>query len=208
LLCPAYETISEFDQSVPGGSGEIQLDQKSFLTPSSLAFLSTCQDLQSIQASSYTLIAASLLSQHFFFNTMGKLIKNHWARLIALSAAAIQLVAALEGFFWPKIFWDFLTKNLDGAVKPIPALQIINLVSAIFVICWEWPLKPLASALPAVHRSIEARLVVYPLLSLAAILMYQSTNAAIYYLISVGVYFWAFCQGEVSLHSDSFTCNH
>lgn len=130
---------------------------------------------------------------------MGKLIKNHLARLIALSAAAIQFMAAIEGFLWPKIFWDFLTKNLDGAVKPIPALQIINLILSILIMAWEWPLKPVVTVLPAVHRSIEARLVIFPLASLAALLMYQSTNPGIYYLIAVGVYFWAFCQGEVSL---------
>jgi len=63
---------------------------------------------------------------------MGKLIKNHWARLIVLTAAVYQVAAALEGFFWPKIFWDFLTKNLDVAVKPFPILQIINLLMGIF----------------------------------------------------------------------------
>ena len=49
------------------------------------------------------------------------------------------------------------------------------------------------------HRSIEARLVVYPLSSLAALLLYQGTNPGLYYLIGMGVYFWAFSEGEVSL---------
>ena len=49
------------------------------------------------------------------------------------------------------------------------------------------------------HRSIEARLVIYPLFALACILMYQSTNAGLYYLIGMGVYFWAFAEGEVGL---------
>ena len=65
---------------------------------------------------------------------MGKLIKNHWARLIILTAALYQCAAALEGFFWPKIFWDFLTKNLDAAVKPFPILQIINLLFGLFAL--------------------------------------------------------------------------
>jgi hypothetical protein len=90
---------------------------------------------------------------------MGKLIKNHWARLIILTAAIYQCAAALEGFFWPKIFWDYLTKNLDG--------------------------------------SIVARLVLYPLSALVAVLLYQATNPAIYYCIGTGVYFWAFSEGEV-----------
>ncbi|MCJ1442941.1 MAG: hypothetical protein MMC23_003438 [Stictis urceolatum] len=125
---------------------------------------------------------------------MGKLIKNHWARLIVLTAALYQVAAAFEGFFWPKIFWDFATKNLDVAVKPLPILQIVNMVFGVFGLCWEWPLPLLAGT--SIHRSLEARLVVYPLAALVALLIYQGTNAGLYYLIGVGVYFWAFAEGE------------
>ncbi|OCT49842.1 PRO41 protein [Cladophialophora carrionii] len=127
---------------------------------------------------------------------MGKLIKNHWGRLIVLTAALYQVMAALEGFFWPKIFFDFLTKNLDGAVKPFPVLQIMNLVLGLLGLAWEWPLAPIVKMLPGLHRSMEARLVVYPLSALAAVLMYQSTNAALYYIVGVVVYFWAYSEGE------------
>ena len=147
---------------------------------------------------------------------MGKLIKNHWARLIVLTAAVCsytlftlhdpsrvtnsslsdQVAAGLEGFFWPKIFWDFLTKNLDLAVKPFPILQIINVVFGIFMFAWEWPLGFIAGS--AMHRSIEARLVVLPLTALASALLYQATNPAIYYTVALGVYFWAYSEGEVS----------
>ncbi|KAJ9157955.1 hypothetical protein NKR23_g512 [Pleurostoma richardsiae] len=126
---------------------------------------------------------------------MGKLIKNHWARLIILSSAAYQVAAAIEGFFWPKIFWDFLTKSLDPAVKPIPILQIINLIMGLFMLAWEWPLGFLAGS--SIHRSIEARLAVLPLASLSAILIYQGTNPALYYLIGMVVYFWAYSEGEI-----------
>ena len=47
------------------------------------------------------------------------------------------------------------------------------------------------------HRSIEARLLIYPLSSLASLLLYQGTNAGIYYIIGMGVYFWGFSEGEV-----------
>ncbi|KAL8762765.1 MAG: hypothetical protein Q9184_001305 [Pyrenodesmia sp. 2 TL-2023] len=127
---------------------------------------------------------------------MGKLIKNHWARLIVLTAALYQIAAALEGFFWPKIFWDFLTTNLDPAVRPIPILQVINLLLGILAFAWEWPLPLLSFAKTAMHRSIEARLAVYPLASLSALLLYQGTNPGIYYLIGMGVYFWAYSEGE------------
>jgi hypothetical protein len=126
---------------------------------------------------------------------MGKLIKNHWARLLILTAATYQIAAAIEGFFWPKIFWDFATKNLDGAVKPIPVLQVLNLLFGIAGLAWEWPLKFIAGT--PIHRSIEARMAFYPLASLMAVLLYQATNPAIYYLVGVGVYFWAYSEGEV-----------
>jgi len=126
---------------------------------------------------------------------MGKLVKNHWARLIVLTAAVYQVGAAVQGFFWPKIFWDFLTHNLDGAVKPIPVLQIINLIFGLINLAWEWPLKFIGGT--ALHRSLEARLVFLPLCALAAALMYQATNPAIYYTIAMAVYFWAYSEGEI-----------
>jgi hypothetical protein len=126
---------------------------------------------------------------------MGKLIKNHWARLIILTAAIYQVAAAVEGFFWPKIFWDFATKNLDGAVKPIPTLQVLNLLLGIVGLVWEWPLKPITKL--SLHRSIEARLALYPVSALMGLLLYQGTNPGIYYLVGVCVYFWAYSEGEV-----------
>ncbi|KAF2091186.1 hypothetical protein K490DRAFT_22067, partial [Saccharata proteae CBS 121410] len=125
---------------------------------------------------------------------MGRLIKNHWARLIILSAAAYQVAAAIEGFFWPKVFWDFLTRNLDGAVEPVPVLQTLNLLFGLFGFAYEWPLRPLAGT--SLHRSIEARLIIFPLSALTAVLLYQGTNAALYYIIGIIVYFWAYSEGE------------
>ena len=106
-----------------------------------------------------------------------------------------QIAAALECFFWPKIFWDFLTKNLDSAVTGAPVLQIVNLLLGIVALAWEWPLPLLAGT--GLHRSIEARLVVYPLCALCALLIYQGTNSGLYYLIGMGAYFWAYSEGEI-----------
>ncbi len=108
---------------------------------------------------------------------------------------ADQIAAAVSGYFWPKIFWDFVTKTLDPAVKPIPVLQTINLVFALILLAWEWPLGFLAGS--GLHRSLEARLAFLPLSALAAALLYQGTNAAIYQMIGLGVYFWAYSEGEV-----------
>lgn len=101
----------------------------------------------------------------------------------------------MEGYFWPKIFWDFLTKTLDPAVKPIPILQTINLLFGLILLAWEWPLSFLAGS--SFHRSLEARLAILPMSALAAVLMYQGTNAAIYQVVGLGVYFWAYSEGEV-----------
>ena len=110
-----------------------------------------------------------------------------------------QIAAAFEGFFWPKIFWDFLTHSLDAAVKPIPILQIVNLLFGLFLLAWEWPLGALAGS--AIHRSLEARLAFLPLSALAAALTYQGTNAAIYLVIGMAVYFWAYSEGEVRTYT-------
>ncbi|KAJ5087356.1 hypothetical protein N7478_008122 [Penicillium angulare] len=126
---------------------------------------------------------------------MGRLIKNHWGRLIIMAASAYQIASAIEGFIWPKVFWDFISKNLDAAVNPIPVLQILNLIMGIIGLAWEWPLKPLAGTFP--HRSIEIRLIIYPLSALLAALLYQGTDPAGYYLIGIAVYFWAYSEGEV-----------
>jgi hypothetical protein len=74
-------------------------------------------------------------------------------------------------------------------------LQVINLIFGIIGLAWEWPLPLLAGT--GLHRSIEARLIVYPLSALCALLIYQGTNSGLYYIIGMGAYFWAFSEGEV-----------
>ncbi|TIA53439.1 concanavalin A-like lectin/glucanase, partial [Aureobasidium pullulans] len=59
---------------------------------------------------------------------------------------------------------------------------------------WEWPLEFLAGT--AIHRSLELRILLLPLSSLTAVLLYQGTNPALYYLIGCGIYFWAYTEGE------------
>jgi len=126
---------------------------------------------------------------------MGRLIKHHWARLIILTAAAYQIGASIEGFFWPKIFWDFSTTRFDAFVTPVPFLQITNILLGLAVMGFEWPIKYVAGNVA--HRNIIPRTIAYPLCGFAALLMYQSTDAAIYYLIGTGIYLWAVFDGEV-----------
>lgn len=61
----------------------------------------------------------------------------------------------------------------------------------------EWPLGFVAGS--ALHRSLEFRLAIIPLTALAAALMYQGTNPALWYMIGMVVYFVAYSEGEVSL---------
>ena len=75
-------------------------------------------------------------------------------------------------------------------------LQIINLVFGIGMFALEWPLGIVAGS--AIHRSLEVRLAILPLVALAAVLLYQATNPAIYYMIGMVVYFVAYSEGEVS----------
>lgn len=80
-------------------------------------------------------------------------------------------------------------------MKPFPILQIINLVMGIMMMAWEWPLSFIAGS--SIHRSLEARLAILPMAALAAVLTYQGTNAALYYLVAMIVEFWAYSEGEV-----------
>lgn len=127
---------------------------------------------------------------------MGKLVKNHLARLIVLTAAVYQVAAGVHGYFWPKIFWDFITHALDSIVTPIPILQTLNVVFGLLIIGWEYPLPWLIPG-TALHRSIIARLVVIPMAAVVAVMLYQGTNAALYYLIGMAIYAWGYNEGEI-----------
>ena len=63
-------------------------------------------------------------------------------------------------------------------------------------LAFEWPIRPLAGS--RLHGSIEFRLLYYPLACLSIVLLYQGTNAALYYAIGYAAFFWAYIEGEVS----------
>ena len=109
----------------------------------------------------------------------------------------MQVGAAIEGFFWPKIFWDIFTHNLDGAVKPVPILQIINLLLGLFTLAFEYPLGIFTNL--SIHRSIVARLVYIPLSAGTVALLYQGPDSAGYHIIALAAYFWAYTEGEVRI---------
>jgi hypothetical protein len=126
---------------------------------------------------------------------MGKLIKNHWARLVVLIASAIQIGGSIEGFIWPKVTFDFFTHSLNGLVKPFPIIQTLNLALGTTVLAWEWPLGLLADTM--LHRSIHARLVVFAICAVTSMFLYQAHSSAIYYLMGFYGYALALAEREV-----------
>lgn len=133
---------------------------------------------------------------------MGKLIKNHLARLLTLVAATYMFAASVHAFFWPKLFYDFATLNLNVLVKPVPYLQIVEVVLALLILAFEWPLSIITKwpAVQKVHASIELRLTIYPGAALLIALLYQGSDPALYFLIASGLWFWAYIDGEVGQH--------
>jgi len=113
-----------------------------------------------------------------------------------MTAASYQIAAGVHGYFWPKIFWDMWTKSLNPLVTPYPILQTLNVVCGLFMLGWEYPF-PLLVPGTAFHRSIVARLVALPIATLIAVLLYQATNPALYYLVAMAIYFWGFSEGEI-----------
>lgn len=134
---------------------------------------------------------------------MCRAVKADLARLVILTAATCkywisfsgililmnyvdQFIAAIVGCFNQKIFFDFLTTRLNGIVSPFPALQLFNMVLSITVYALEWPLGQCRGL--AAGRSVVLRIASLSLATCASLLMYQATNAALYYSIGFGIY--------------------
>lgn len=126
---------------------------------------------------------------------MGKLIKNHWARLVIIVASLIQIGGAIEGLFWPKVTWDFCTSSLNSLVAPFPFLQIANMILGLLVLSWEWPICFIAGG--RLHRSIHARFIVFAVCSLVSLFLYESHNAVLYYTMGSYGYWLALVGREV-----------
>ncbi|KAI0550145.1 hypothetical protein F4679DRAFT_583881 [Xylaria curta] len=152
---------------------------------------------------------------------MGRLVKIHLARLITLTAAWCksypvalrrwphsltskdQLAAAIQGFFWPKALWDFLTKSLNILVEPVPILQLTNLLCAVAVLGLEWPWRPLART--PLHESVCFHIFASVLSLFPAVILYQGTNAALYYAVGAAVFAWGYASGEKSIEPIPWT---
>ena len=94
------------------------------------------------------------------------------------------------------MFFDFITERLDILVFPTPYLQVWNLLLGLFILSWEWPLGLLTRS--RIYRTYSVRFIYLPIAAIAAVFLYQATNAALYYLIGLAVYAIAYRSGEVS----------
>jgi hypothetical protein len=63
------------------------------------------------------------------------------------------------------------------------------------MVALEWPL-PLVAGSPA-HRSVRVRLAILPSFALLAVILYQGTNACLYYLVGAVLYLLAHREDEV-----------
>lgn len=100
-----------------------------------------------------------------------------------------------DGLFNPNIFFDFATSALNKTTRPRPYLQVINLSVGLLVCLLEWPLRCIAGS--SFHRSIIFRFAIIPDICIPAILMYQTHEPGVYYMIGLAIYAWAYKENEV-----------
>lgn len=141
---------------------------------------------------------------------MGALILHQWARLVALGAGTYCAWASIWAFFFRKFFWDMIGGVLGpaGLIPPessnffitiivtFPLVQIITLINGLLTIMIEYPLPPFnKESLP--HRSHMFKAGFYFWCAFWAIMVYQTVDSSLYYLIAMGIYVKAQLNGEV-----------
>jgi len=140
---------------------------------------------------------------------MGNLIWHVLGRLIALTSGLYNVWANIWGIAYRKYFWmviggtlgphglvpspSFPTFLLDISVT-FPLLQIINIVFGLFTLLLEWPLPFLVGS--SLHRSFTFRAVTYFFFAFFAVQIYQSVDAAAFYLAAAAVYVRAIALAE------------
>ncbi|KAK1923476.1 hypothetical protein DB88DRAFT_491375 [Papiliotrema laurentii] len=139
---------------------------------------------------------------------MGDLIWCDWGRLCAITSAIYMLWASFWAFFYRKFFWDFIggtlgpagiipgtnTKGFVLIVVKIPLLQIFTLLIALLTILLELPVPLYENS--ALHRDIAVRLALYFAAAFVGVMVYQSVDCSLYYLITSLVYARAMMRGE------------
>ncbi|BGP18315.1 hypothetical protein JCM10213_008488 [Rhodosporidiobolus nylandii] len=139
---------------------------------------------------------------------MGVFIWSDWARLLALTSGTYVAWAALWGCFYRKFFWDFVGGQLgpealipppsatlfEKVIVAAPVLQILSILNGLFTLALEWPVQPLAGTF--LHKSHLFRLVFYLWTALLAMLIYQTIDGGVFYLITVLAYARSWMKDE------------
>ncbi|GAA5902739.1 uncharacterized protein JCM6883_007225 [Sporobolomyces salmoneus] len=140
---------------------------------------------------------------------MGKFIITMWARLLALTSASYVLWATLWAFCYRKFLWDFVGGDLGSKglipspkvelfIKEIvdfPVVQIINLLLSLFTLSIEYPLHSSLLRLK-LFRSLPVRVALHFVDFGFAMLLYQTIDGGVFYLVTSLVYFVAWRKGE------------
>ncbi|ORX37608.1 hypothetical protein BD324DRAFT_641787 [Kockovaella imperatae] len=115
---------------------------------------------------------------------------------------------SIWAIMYRKFFWDMIGGTLGPAgiipgnntkffvtiVVNLPVLQIINLLIGLVTLALEWPL-PLIDG-TALHRSLVFRMAFYFFSGFLGIMVYQTVDCAIYYVIVSAVFTRAMILGE------------
>lgn len=88
-------------------------------------------------------------------------------------------------------------------MKPVPYLQTLNILGSVLVVIFEWPLNIVRKT--NVYRSFVIRFLVLPIIATMALFLHQGTDSAIFYLIGIGVYIYAWKSGKVDIFPASIT---
>jgi len=138
---------------------------------------------------------------------MGALIWSDWGRLVAMCSGLYTLWAGIWGLMFRKYIWDFIGGTLGpvGIIPPIeakffisiivdkPIVQILCIVLGTMTLLIEWPVAPTSF----LYRSLPFKLVLYIFAGFFSGLVYQTLDAAAFYLIAILAYGRAISKGEI-----------
>jgi len=140
---------------------------------------------------------------------MGNFIWHEWARFVSITASVYLVWAGYWAIFYRKYFWDFVDGTLrdPGGLQPgpsalpivkvivqVPVLQILVILMAIATLMVELPAPFLNGT--ALRRSLVPRMLMLIGQAVLGLLVYQTTNGALYSLIAAFGYGMAMSRGE------------
>lgn len=83
---------------------------------------------------------------------------------------------------------------MDILVKPVPILQLINILFGLFILSWAWPLP--ITQLVKLFEKVLYRVFTVSFAIILCFSLYGNGDAVLYYIISIILYLWAYVQRE------------